>query len=338
MLPDWFANALRADRKSLLKSDAFRSFAFMAVVFVFLYFNLQKKLSPYLFYAFLAFIIMIDLVVVDKRYFVKENYKRKREAIFTPRPSEKQIIEGDKSYYRVLSDEMDGRASYFFNSVLGYHGAILKRYENLQDSALFQDVREFFTDGQQQKFDYSKYGIINMLNCKYILFGEEEGQFVLNRGAAGPAWFIREIVPVNSPTEELAQVEEIDTRRVAVIDITKFNAPTPNYDSASSIKLTERKPNYMKYEAETQTNNVAVFSEIYYAAGWSATIDGKETPILRVNYVLRALEIPAGKHTIEFRFAPKPYTIGNPITTASSWIMLIVLLGSIGWSLRKERD
>ncbi|HEU5292685.1 MAG TPA: YfhO family protein [Cyclobacteriaceae bacterium] len=335
-LPDWFASALRADRKSVLKSDAFRSFGFIVIVFGVLYFNLQKRLSPYLFYAFLGFVVMIDLVVVDKRYFAKENYKRKREAAFTPRPVEEQLLQ-DKSYFRVLSDEMDGRASYYFNSLLGYHGAILKRYENLQDSALYQDVQEFFTDVQQQKTDYSKYGIINMLNCKYIIFGQQAGQFVLNRGAAGPAWFVSEVVSVNSPTEELAKVEEIDTRKVAVVDASKFQAPTANYDSASSITITERKPNYMKYEATTKTNNLAVFSEIYYAPGWSATIDGKEVPILRVNYVLRALEIPAGTHTVEFKFAPKSYTVGNPITTASSWIMLVVLLGSIGWSLRKEK-
>jgi len=336
-LPDWFANALRDDRKSLLRSDAFRSFSFIAAIFIILYFNLQKKVSPYLFYGFLIFFVMIDLVVVDKRHFAKENYKRKREAVFTARPSEQQILQ-DKSYYRVLSDEMDGRASYFFNSLLGYHGAILKRYENLQDSCLYQDVQEFFTDAQQQKLDYPKYGIINMLNCKYIIFGEQTGQFVLNRGAIGPAWFIHEVVTVNSPTEELAKVEEIDTRKTAVVDISKFTAPEPQYDSASSIKLIAYKPNYLKYEAETQTNNTAVFSEIYYADGWTATIDGKESPILRVNYVLRALEIPAGKHIVEFRFAPKSYTVGNKITAAASWVLVVVLLVSIGWSLRKEKE
>lgn len=336
-LPDWFANALRDDRKSLLKSDAFRSFGFIAAIFIVLYFDLRKKVSPYLVYAFLAFFVMIDLVVVDKRYFAKENYKRKREAVFTARPSE-QVILQDKSYYRVLSDQADARASYFFNSLLGYNGAILKRYENLQDSCLYKDVQQFFEDAQQQKLDFSKYGIINMLNCKYIIYGAEAGQFVLNRGVAGPAWFVREITPVNSPNEELAKVAEIDTRTTAVMDVVKFKAPVIQYDSASTIQLTDHTLNYMKYEAETQTTSLAVFSEIYYAEGWTATIDGKEAPILRANYVLRALEIPAGKHVIEFRFAPKSYTVGNKITTASSWILLFVLMGSIGWSLKKEDE
>lgn len=334
-LPDWFANALRDDRKALLKSDAFRSLAFITAIFIVLYFDLVKKVSPYLVYAFIGFFLMIDLVVVDKRYFVKENYKRKREAVFTLYPSEQQILQ-DKSYYRVLSDEMDARASYFFNSVLGYHGAILKRYENLRDSSLYKDVQEFFQDAQQQKLDYSKYGVLNMLNCKYIIFGEQQGQFVLNRGARGPAWFVREVAPVNSPTEELAKTDETDTRYTAVIDVSKFKAPVPEYDSSSTITLTENNVKYMKYEAETQTPNLAVFSEIYYADGWTATIDGKDAPILRVNYVLRALEIPAGKHVVEFRFAPKSYTVGNKITTASSWLLVLVLVGCIGWSMRKD--
>lgn len=335
--PEWLSGALRDDRKVLLTGDAFRSFFFIAAVFTVLYFDLQKKISPYLFCVFLAFFVMIDLVVVDKRYFTKENYKRKREVIFAARPSEEQILQ-DKTYFRVLSDEMDGRASYFFNSVLGYHGAILKRYENLRDSALFEDVQEFFGDAQQQTLDYSKYGILNMLNCKYIIFGEQAGQFVTNNGVPGPAWFIREVVPVNSPNEELDKVEQIDTRNVAVIDVSKFKAPVPQYDSTSSISLTERKPNYMKYEAETQSSNVAVFSEIYYPDGWTATIDGNEVPILRVNFVLRALEIPAGKHTIEFRFAPKSYTVGNKITTASCWLLLLIFVGSIVWSLKQEKE
>jgi len=336
-LPDWFANALHDDRKSLLKSDAFRSFSFITAIFIILYFDLRKKVSPYLFYAFLAFFVMIDLVVVDKRYFANENYKRKREAVFTARPSEEMILQ-DKSYYRVLSDEQGARASYFFNSVLGYHGAKLKRYENIQDSLLYKDVQEFFEDAQQQKLDYSKYGILNMLNCKYIIYGEQANQFVLNRGTPGAAWFVREVAAVNSPTEELAKVGEIDTRTTAVIDVSKFKAPAPQYDSTSTINLAEHTLNYLKYEAETQTNNLAVFSEIYYPEGWTATIDGKETSILRADYVLRALEIPAGKHTVEFRFSPKSYTVGNTITTASSWLLLVVLLGSIGWSLRKENE
>ncbi len=104
----------------------------------------------------------------------------------------------------------------------------------------------------------------------------------------------------------------------------------------ASVKLIERRPPYLKYESEAAANGLVVFSEIYYPKGWYAFVDGKEVPILRANYVLRALEVPAGKHTLEFKFEPKPYTVGNKVTMASGWLLLLVVLGSIGWSLRKN--
>ncbi len=335
-LPDWFISALRDDRKSLLRSDAIRSFFFIVAIFVVLYFNLIKKISPWIVCAFISFFVMIDVAVVDNRYFAKENYKRKREAVFSLRPSEEQILQ-DKSYYRVYSTDGDARASYFFNSVLGYNGAILRRYQDLMDSCLnSHDMALLQTDAQRGSFNFSRYSTLNMLNCKYIIYGEQPNQFITNQAAAGPAWFVQELVCVTSPNEELANVNEINTRTTAVMDISKFKAPAFQYDSTATIVNLEHTPNYLKYESQSQTTGLSVFSEIYYPAGWIATIDGKETPILRVNYILRALEIPAGKHTIEFTFKPEPYVIGNKVTAACSWILLLVLLGSIGWMLKKD--
>lgn len=334
-LPNWFLNALRDDRKSLFRSDAIRSFFFIAAMFIVLYFNLIKKISPTIVYAFIAFFVMIDVAVVSKRYFSKDNYKRKREAVFSLRPSEEQILK-DKDYYRVLNTDFDGRTSYFFNSVVGYHGAILRRYQDVMDSCLNNNLQRLSMDAQQQNFNFAQYGFFNMVNCKYIIYGDQPNQFIMNEGAAGPAWFVKDLRTVNSPTEELATINTIDTRTTAVMDISKFKAPAFQYDSTSTITNVEHKPNYLKYEAQAATTSLAVFSEIYYADGWVATIDGKEASILRVNYVLRALEIPAGKHVIEFKFEPKSYTVGNKVTAVSSWLVLLVLFGSIGWSLRKE--
>jgi uncharacterized membrane protein YfhO len=126
-----------------------------------------------------------------------------------------------------------------------------------------------------------------------------------------------------------------DTKAVAVIDATKFNVSVATPDSAATISIVEHKPNFLKYEATVQGQGLAVFSEIYYP-GWKATIDGTEVPVLRADYILRALEVPAGKHTITFSFEPKPYTVGNKVTTASSWLVLLVLLGSVGMAVRKE--
>ena len=131
-------------------------------------------------------------------------------------------------------------------------------------------------------------------------------------------------------------MRQLNTRDVAVLDVSKFKIANYDYDSLSKITLTEATPPRMKYASESAVNGFVVFSEIYYPKGWTATIDGKEVPILRADYVLRALEVPAGKHVIEFKFEPKPFVIGNKITMASSWILLFVVLGTFGVSLRKE--
>lgn len=337
-LPDWFLKALRDDRKALLRSDAIRSLFFIAGIFIVLYFNLIKKISPGIVCAFIAFFVMIDLVVIDKRYFSDSNYKRKRDAVFTLRASEEQILQ-DKSYYRVYSTDGDARASYFFNSVTGYNGAILRRYQDLMDSCLNSyDMALLARDAQRGEFNFSSYSTLNMLNCKYIVYGDQPNQFIVNRAAAGPAWFVQALKRVESANDELAAIREIDTRNTAVMDITRFKAPDFEYDSTATLVNLEHKPNYLKYESQSQTSGLAVFSEIYYPEGWVATIDGKEASILRVNYTLRALEIPAGKHTIEFAFKPKVYVVGDKVTAACSWILLLVLLGSIGWSLKKEKE
>jgi hypothetical protein len=336
-LPDWFLNALQDDRASLLRSDAMRSFGFISVIFIILYFDLRKKISPALLYGALIFFTLIDLVVVDKRYFDKENYKRKREATLSMQASEERLAQ-DKSYFRIFNTQNDARPSYFFNSIGGYHGAKMRRYDDLMQSGIYTDLREFFDDAQHQTLDYSKYGVINMLNCKYIVYGEKANEVILNAGVFGPAWFIQELNEVNSPAEELEATTKIDTRVTAVIDGSKFKAPAIQYDSTSKITIQEYTPKYLKYEAVTATENVAVFSEIYYPEGWTATIDGKEANIIRVNYVLRALKIPAGTHTIEFRFAPQSYVVGDKITLASSWLVLLVLLASVGWSIAKPEE
>ncbi|HMV09143.1 MAG TPA: YfhO family protein [Cyclobacteriaceae bacterium] len=334
-LPNWFLSALRDDRKSLMRGDALRSLGFIAAIFIVIYFDLIKKISPWIVCAFIAFMVMIDLTVIDQRYFAKENYKRKREAVFALQPSEEQVLK-DKSYYRVYDAENGGRASYFFNSVTGYHGAILRRYQDLMDSCLYADMGRLSADAQTGKFNFANYSTLNMLNCKYIIYGEQANAYLVNDAVAGPAWFVQDVVSVNTPTEELAKINTIDTRKTAVIDASKFKAPQVQFDSTASIINVEHTPRYLKYESQSQVNGLGVFSEIYYPDGWIATIDGNEAPILRVNYVLRALEIPAGKHTIEFKFEPRAYTVGNKVTAACSWLMLLVLLGSMGWTLRKE--
>ncbi len=339
-LPAWFIRALQDDRQALLRSDAFRSFAFILSVFILLYLDVPKKMLV-AFAAFLILAVTLDLSIVDKRYFTKDNYQRKRAIAFADAtPADQQIL-SDKSYFRVYSLQepwsMGARTSYFHHSLSGYHGAKIRRYQDLYDSCISKETRELVTDAQSGKLDFKKYGVLDMLNTKYIVYGPDRDNIIPNDAANGPAWFVKEIRIVNSPAEELKVTGEIDTKAVAVVDGTKFKVNViADADSLASVSLVDQKPNWLKYESQSAKDGFAVFSEIYYPKGWRATIDGNEVPILRADYVLRALSVPGGKHTIEFTFEPKPYTVGNKITFASSWALLLLVVGSIGWSLRRE--
>jgi hypothetical protein len=346
-LPPWFLNALADDRHSLLMGDAFRSLAFIAAAFVAIYAPLYKK-APMGFYAFIILVITIDLSVVNKRYMREENFTRRtRDNIAFTSSEADQIIQKDKSHYRVytinpqyIADTWnEARTSYFHNSIGGYHGAKLKRYQDLLDSCLYNETTEFLTDAQARDIKLKNYGILNMLNTKYFMYGEQANAILTNTEANGNAWFVNSVVTVHSPTEELQKVCDIDTRSTAVIDDSKFKVTVqPKVDSASTVKLLEYKPNYLKYESSSSSDGIAVFSEIYYDKGWKAFIDQREYPVMRANYILRALEVPAGKHLIEFKFEPAAYFTGNKITTISSWLVLLVLAASIGYSVKKEKE
>ena len=352
-LEDWFTNALAEDRQSLLQSDAFRSFAFILVVFVVIWFELYRKISPVAFYVFFILVVTIDIAVVDKRYFTENNYKagadrkearRNRirgieEPVFPMNPSDQAILQ-DKSHYRVinLTDNpfAEARTSYYHNSIGGYHGAKLRRYSDFYDSCMISQINEFIRLANQGLQDFSGLSAFNMLNIKYIIAGTAQTDVILNRSANGNAWFASEVIRVNSPLEELQKTCG-STSTSAVVDASKFNVGEAAFDSAANITLAEQTPKYLRYESQSSVNGLAVFSEIYYPEGWIAFVDGKETPVIRVNYILRALEVPAGKHTIEMKFEPKAFVIGDKITMASSWLLIVILLGSFGWALRGSK-
>jgi Bacterial membrane protein YfhO len=340
-LPVWLLIALQEDRLGLLRSDAFRSLAFIAVVFVLLWLNAPRKLSMIGFCAVLTLAMIIDLTVVDRRYFGKSNFHRKYEGNFSASPADEAIL-ADKTDYRVLDVQQnpmtDSRASTYHHSLGGYHGAKIMRYKELYDSGVVKDTDKLFREARTNGFDFGSYGVLNMLNTKYIMYGPEAKSVLVNPSANGNAWFVKEVIQVKSANEELKETTRVNTRKTAVIDESKFSVHPIMADSSGKIQLLEVKPPYLKYESESATNGLAVFSEIYYPKGWHAAIDGQEVPILRADYVLRALEVPSGKHTIEFKFEPKPYVIGNKITMASSWVLLLVVLASLGWSIRKGKN
>ena len=338
-LPSWFTNALASDRQSLLTSDAIRSIAFIAAIFALLYFDVYRKISPAATLTLLAIFMVSDLGAVNKRYFTDNNYRRaKASAVSAMNEADQEILK-DKTYYRVFNIQgtyNEARTSYFHHSIGGYHGAKLRRYQDLYDSCLSRETGELIEDLRAGSPQYANYGVLNMLNAKYFVYGPQRDNVIRNPAANGSAWFVRDVEVVNSPTEELQRVCAINTRTTAVVDGSKFKLNKTNGDTTGTVSLEENKPNYLKYNVESATGGPIVFSEIFYEHGWVASIDGKEANILRANYVLRALEVPAGKHTIEFRFRPAAYYTGNAITAASSWIMILMLLGAIAFEVKKR--
>lgn len=338
-LPSWFINALQKDRTSLLRSDAFRSFWIILIFCAVVWARLQKYVNDVIVVVAFTLLMVIDLAGVDMRYLSKESYMRKRENVFfTATEADTEILK-DKSHYRVYNLQStfgEARTSYYHQSIGGYHGAKMRRYQDLYDSLLFAETNTFITNIQQGSADFSAYGIMNMLNVKYITYGDTRGSIIENPASNGAAWFVQNVQFVTSPTEELAALKQLNTRTTAVVDKTAFTLQPVDGDSTATISLTSYKPNELTYTSNSSRNGLAVFSEIYYPKGWIATLDGKEVPILRANYVLRALEIPEGQHTIVFSFKPDAYYVGNKITTASSWLVLLLLIGTIGWTLKKN--
>jgi len=339
-LPAWFLNALESDRRGVLRGDALRSFGFIFTMLILLYLDAPKRISQAGFYAFLILMMTIDLAAVDKRYFTEANYQRKRAVTVEATAADLEILK-DKEYYRIINLQepfsIDGTSSYYHNSLGGYHGAKMRRYQELYDSSIALELRRFISDAQQGRLIFSSYGTLNMLNTKYIVYGPGRENIIQNPAANGPAWFVQDVVQVKSPSEELSSLRTLDTRHTAVVDVSEFTIDAvPMNDSASQIVLSDRKPYWLKYEANSASGGLVVFSEIYYPKGWTARIDGVEAPILRADYVLRALQIPAGSHVVEFTFAPKPYVIGNKVTMASSWVMVLVVVACLGWSLKEN--
>jgi hypothetical protein len=338
-LPAWFKIALKSDRMSMMRADALRAIGFVMVFVVALFALVKEWVSKSIIYPALALLVCLDLGFVDNRYFNKDKYQRAREVkSFTPNAAD-EVILNDKSYYRVYDLQgafADARTSYFHNSIGGYHGAKLRRYQQLYDSGITRNTQALIKDAQQGTLNFEKYSVLNMLNVKYVVYGAEAQNIIPNAAANGPAWFVKSVKKVNSPAEELSQTIIVNTKETAVINNPSITDASLLVDSLSSVTLLEHKPPYMKYETQSSAKGVVVFSEIYYEKGWHAFIDGKEVPILQANYVLRALEIPAGKHTIEFKFEPNPYVVGNKVTMASGWLLLLVVLGACGWTLKKE--
>jgi Bacterial membrane protein YfhO len=321
----WPVEALRADRQSMMRSDAFRSLVFILLAAGVLYFYLKQKLSATTAALAVGLLILVDLWSVDKRYLSNDDFqKRLVETHFQPSPADQMILQDKDLSYRVINlanPFNDARTSYFHKSVGGYHGAKLRRYQDVIDKHIAQNNLE----------------VLNMLNTRYFITTDPQQPVQRNTQALGNAWFVQKLIPVNSPDEELAGLTALHPATEAVVDVAKFPVKQKDFATTGSlISLVDYKPNYLKYEANAAADGFVVFSEIYYKDGWNAYLDGKPVDHIRVNYILRGMAVPAGKHTIEFKFDPQEYHIGNTVTWISSILMLAIVIGGIFYAFRTK--
>ena len=315
-------NAITASRLSLVQADCGRSLLFILLgsLLVVLYMRgIFRKRSVFVFT--LAVLTLIDLYPVAHRYVNSDNFvaPTSNEEAFKMTAADREILK-DKSNYRVLdvADMGGARSSYFHKTIGGYHAAKLTRYNDLLEHQI--------SKGNQN--------VLNMLNTKYILSGD---QFEVNPGAQGNAWWVDGIDYVADANREMAALDSLDTRHRAVAD-KKFSKVLGNASPIApgdTIYETSYAPNRLTYQARTAKGGVAVFSEIYFPWGWEATVDGKPAEIGRVNYVLRALRVGPGEHEIEFRFDPKSLHVTNTLGVTAVILIYILCLGAFAyWLLR----
>ncbi len=320
-----FMAALKDARIEIFRSDALRSmlFALLAGGVTFLF--ALKKIKAAAFAGIVVALITLDMWPVNKRYLNEADFLPRRlvENPFQPTQANLQILQDKSPHFRVYNLAVNSfnetSTSWFHKSIGGYHGAKLQRYQDLIDFHIAE----------------GNMAVLNMLNTRYLILANEGGQpeARMNPSALGNAWFVSQVVVVESADTELTALNEIDPATTAVTDkrFSRFvDNVNFNSDTLASISLTEYQPNRIRYKYQTQTEQLAVFSEIYYPDGWIASLNGNQVEHFRVNYILRAMVVPAGSGEIEFVFRPQAYHTGGRIAWVFS-ALLLVLIGLFIW-------
>ncbi len=321
---------IRLDREAVYVSDTLRSLIFVILTAVTIWFFIKEKFNKNVFVFVIGLLILFDLVGVDKRYVNDDDFVRQR-AMIAPFPEtaiDKQIAK-DESIFRVYnpSEGLNGAStSYYHQSIGGYHAAKPAKMQDLFDFHIYN----------------GNLNVLNMLNVKYIYQKDQEGRTypALNNDTNGNAWFVENLKRVNSSDEAIASLKDTDTKTTAIINVSKFSDVKDfsiQKDSLATINLISYKPNHLIYSSNSTNESFAVFSEMYYANGWNAYIDGKLTPHYRVDYTLRGLRVPAGKHTIDFKFEPKVIQTGSKVVLSSTILLGLLIMGAFAYTFLNSR-
>lgn len=326
--------AIISDRKMMLQSDAFRSLIFILLSGGLIWMYLKEKFirTSTIVFGLLAFLMLIDLGGVGKRYLNGDNFVKRKKYVenFSPRPVDQQILQDKDPHYRVFDMSINtfnsNRASNHHKTIGGYHAAKLRRYQDI--------IEKQIGAGNQKVFD--------MLNAKYIITREQQVQ--QNPGAMGNVWFVKNIQEVNSADEEMNALSSFDPRQTAIVH-NEFKDYLGGFSGGSgegTIALESIKPNAISYTTNSPTEQFAVFSEVIYKPnekdGWQSFIDGKPVDHIRANYILRAMKVPAGQHTIEFKFMPPSYYTGEVIATISSLLLIFGCIGYLFFEWKKTKN
>ena len=322
-------NLFIQDRKGLMQSDAWRTLGFLVVGTAFIWAYLTDRVKPLVLTLGLTLFATLDFWFVGRRYINPETFvnAQQYQQNFQPRPADQQIMQAEpkgRGYYRVLDLSINtfnsSSTSYFHNTIGGYSAVKLQRIQDVIDRHISQNNQQ----------------VLNMLNTKYII--GQEGQVQQNPNALGTAWFVQSIRPVDTPNEEIDALSNFNPAREAIILTDEFSDYLSGFSAGNgqgTIALTDYKPNELTYQTNTSQEELAVFSEIWYGPnkGWKVTMDGEEVSHIRANYLLRAMKVPAGEHTIHFEFDPAYiYGVENMISRISSGLVLLLGVALIGWN------
>ena len=340
-------------RMSLFTADAWRSFFIVSAGAVLLWMYAAGKLKQTVLVGALALLCLVDMWPINKRYLYDDQFVEKQVQTqgFQPTETDKMILADESLDYRVLNLASntfnENNTAYWHKSVGGYHAAKLRRYQEMIEehisgemSALFKAVAE--AEGDMEQIDASQFPVLNMLNTKYYIFPLQGGQTLPlpNPHALGNAWFVKDVQYVDNANEEIEAIHGLDPSETAVVD-KRFEAVVKPMasDAASTVRLVAYEPNRLKYEVNSNTGGTIVFSEIYYP-GWRSSIDGQEVPHGRANYILRAMNVPAGQHEVEFSFDPVSLHVTENIAFIALGLLGLLAVAALYLSfkrLKKEK-
>ena len=327
-LPNWFINNLIADRKDMLIYDTIRNLIFVLIFTGCIYLHLIGKLKSTFLMLILIFLSIIDMNLINNRFIKENSFMRKNKENFTLTEADKKILNNNLSKERVLNLQNpfnEATTSYHHHSVGGYHGAKLRRYQDLIEFGISNEINDVIKTIQNRSNDFSKLNIINMLNVGYFKFNNTSNGVIKNNFQFGKAWYVSKLEKVKNPKEEIEKLRNQNLKNTAIVDNSKFPNLKNEYNSDGTIITESYKPYQMIYKTSNLEVSFLVFSEIFYPKGWEVYVNNQPSNFVRVNYILRGLEIPAGENTIEIKFKPNSFVYGNLITKYSSLILILLI-------------